>query len=84
MKVDLGTEKVILVALAKLFTEQSAYLQGELKQQTKMRFNIAVSSVDSFINQIESNLSDDDKKTLEIITDALHEGMKGLREDLTK
>lgn len=64
MKIDSGTEKVILVALAKLFSEQSTYIIGELKQQTKMRFNIAVSSVDSFINQIESNLSEDDKKTL--------------------
>lgn len=82
MKADLGSEKVILVALAKLFSEQSTYIQGELKQQTKMRFSIAVNAVDSFINQIETNLSDFDKQTLEIITDALHEGMTGLRKDL--
>lgn len=81
---NLATEKVILVALAKLFSEQSTYIQGELKQQIKMRFHIAVNGVDSFINEIESKLSEHDAETLRIITDALHEGMTGLRADLNK
>lgn len=80
----IANEKVILVALAKLFSEQSTYVIGELKQQTKMRFGIAVNAVDSFVNQIEGNLSEYDKMTLELITDALHEGMAGLRKDLNE
>lgn len=80
---DIATEKVILVALAKLFSEQSVFVIGELKQQTKMRFNIAVSAVDSFIKQVEGNLSDEDKQTLIEITDALHDGMSKLRNELT-
>lgn len=81
-RIRIEDEKIILVALAKLFSEQSTYVIGELKQQQKFRFKVAVSAVDAFVNEIESKLSETSMKTLELITDALHGGMTGLRNDL--
>ena len=48
-KEQLQIESLILVAIAKLFNEQSTYLIGELKNQTKMNFNIAVSAANNFV-----------------------------------
>jgi hypothetical protein len=81
-RLNIEHEKVILIALAKLFSDQSAYVIGELKQQEKMRFNIAVNAVDSFINEIESKLSDHAASTLEILTASLNDGMTNLRNEL--
>lgn len=81
-KLDIEKEKVILIGIAKLFSDQSAYIIGELKQQEKMRFNIAVNAVDSFINEIEGKLSDNAKTTLEIITDSLNDGLTNFRIEL--
>lgn len=81
-KLDIKTEKILLLALAKMWTEQSTYIQGELKQQVKFRFSVAQNGIDSFINEIESKMSDELKEDLQAITDCLHEGMTGLRKDL--
>lgn len=83
-KLDIEKEKVILIGIAKLFSDQSAYIIGELKQQEKMRFNIAVNAVDSFINEIEGKLSDNAKTTLEIITDSLNDGLTNFRKELNE
>lgn len=83
-KLDIEKEKVILIGIAKLFSEQSAYIIGELKQQEKIRFNIAVNAVDSFINEIECKLSDNAKTTLEIITDSLNDGLTNFRKELNE
>ncbi len=83
-KLNLQHEKVILIATAKLFSDQSAYVIGELKQQEKFNFKVAVSAVDSFIKEIEAKLSPDALSTLEILTESLNDGMTQLRKDLTE
>lgn len=83
-KLNIEHEKVILIGIAKLFSDQSAYIIGELKQQEKMRFNIAVNAVDSFINEIDGKLSDNAKNTLEIISDALNDGLTNFRKELNE
>lgn len=81
-KLNIQTEKILLLAVAKMWSEQSTYLQGELKQQLKFRYSVAQNGIDSFINEIESKMSDELKEDLQAITDCLHEGMTGLRKDL--
>ena len=73
---------LILIGVAKMFTEQATFLTGELKRDTKYRFNLAVTASESLVSQIEKDLSDYNKKTLEILTDSLHDGIKDLRKEL--
>ncbi len=84
IKLPVNQEKVILVELAKLLTEQSTYLLGELKQRPKMRYSNMVTATDAFVKEIEDSLSTDDKDHLQAITDALHDGMTDLRTDLKR
>ena len=72
-------DKQLLVALAKLFSDQSTRVIGELKQQQKMRFSIAVNSIDSFINEVESKMNDEDKEDMQQLTDALNEFISDVR-----
>lgn len=81
-KLPVAQEQVILVALAKFLGEQATYLLGELKHRPKMKFKDMLISNDAFVKEIEGGLSDEHKADLEAITDALHEGMAGLRKDL--
>lgn len=80
---ELQTEKLLLLGVAKLYSEQSTFLLGELKQQVKMRFNIANNSIDAFINEIEKGLNEYDRETLALLTEALNDGMTNLRKQLT-
>lgn len=79
---ELQMEKLLLLGIAKLYSEQSTYLLGELKQQEKMRFHIANNAIDSFINEIDRNLDAFDFETLELLTEALNNGMANLRKEL--
>jgi len=72
-------DKQLLVALFKLSSDQSTRVIGELKQQQKMRFNIAVNSIDSFIHEVESKMTDEDKKDMQELTDALNEFIADVR-----
>ena len=78
----LDTEKIILVAIGKLYNEQSTYLIGELKQQAKMNFNISVNAINTFVTEIEGKLDPHSKKTLELIVDAMHDGISNLKKDI--
>lgn len=73
---------LILIAIGKLFSEQSTFLINELKQEKKQRFNLAVKSVDLFIKEIESGLCDHNAETLQILTDSLNDGISDLRKQL--
>lgn len=66
-------DKQLLVALAKLFSDQSTRVIGELKQQQKMRFSIAVNAIDSFVAEVESKMNDTDKEDMQQLTDALND-----------
>jgi polyhydroxyalkanoate synthesis regulator phasin len=77
---NLIKDKQLLVALAKLFSDQSTRVIGELKQQQKLRFNIACNSIDSFVSEVESKMSDTDKEDMQELTDALNEFIADVRE----
>jgi len=76
---SIARDKQLLVALAKVWSDQSTRVLGELKQQQKMRFNIAVNSIDSFINEIESKMNPTDKQDLQELTDALNDFLQDVR-----
>lgn len=72
-------DKQLLVALAKLFSDQSTRVIGELKQQQKLRFNIACNSIDSFVSEVESKMNEQDKEDMQQLTDALNEFIGDVR-----
>ena len=80
----LQLEKLLLLGIAKLYSEQSTYLIGELKQQVKMRFSIANNGIDAFISEVEKGLNEYDFETLSLLTDTLNDGMATLRNELMK
>lgn len=75
-------ESLILVAIGKLYSEQSTYLINELKQQSKMEFNNSVKSVNTFVAGIEKRLNKEDNDLLQELTDAMHNGLTDLRKVL--
>lgn len=72
-------DKQLLVALFKLCSDQSTRVIGELKQQQKMRFNIAVNAIDSFVNEVEGKMNEQDKEDMQQLTDALNEFIGDVR-----
>ena len=75
-------ESLLLVGIGRLFNEQSTYLIGELKQQTKMDFNNSVNAVNTFVKGIERMLTKEDNEFLEVLTDAMNDGLFDLRKTL--
>lgn len=75
---------LINLAVLKLFSDQSAYLIGELNKEKKHWFNTTVRAADNFIKEVESGLSDHNKETLQILTDSLNNGIADLKNDLLK
>ncbi|MCE2706935.1 MAG: hypothetical protein LW807_07655 [Proteobacteria bacterium] len=80
----LQIESLILVALAKHFNSQGTYLIGELKQQTKMNFNVAMSATNNFVNGIEKGLLPDEKKFLDDLVGVMDDALFEMRKDLDK
>lgn len=66
------TETFILVALMKAATEQSTMLQKELKFQQKYRFKLATDAIDSFLKEIETQLSPEHFEQIEKVGDLYH------------
>ena len=83
-KYKLQIESLILVALAKHFNSQGTYLIGELKQQTKMNFNVAMSATNNFVNGIEKGLLPDEKKFLVDLVGVMDDALFEMRKDLDK
>ncbi len=77
-------EKQLLVALFKLCSDQSTRVIGELKQQQKMRFNIAVNAIDSFVSEVESKMNEQDKEDMQQLTDALNEFIGDVRNQFSE
>jgi hypothetical protein len=73
---------LILLGIAKLLSEQSTFLIGEFKRETKQQFNLTIKQVDQLIKSIESGLNDHNRETLQILTDALNDGVADLRKNL--
>ncbi len=78
----LQIESLILVALAKNFNSQGTYLIGELKQQTKMNFNIAMNATNNFVNSIESRLDENEVKFLNELIGVMDDALCEMRKDL--
>lgn len=76
---SIARDKQLLVALFKLCSDQSTRVIGELKQQQKMRFNIAVNAIDSFISEVESKMNEQNKEDMQELTDALNEFIGDVR-----
>lgn len=70
---------LLLIGIAKLFSEQSTRLIGELNQEKKQWFNNSVKAVDNFMRLIENDLNDHNKKTLLVLTESLNDGIQDLR-----
>lgn len=72
-------DKQLLVALFKVCSDQSTRVIGELKQQQKMRFNIACNAMDSFVNEVESKMNEVDKEDMQQLADALNDFIGDVR-----
>jgi len=73
---------LLLLGTAKLFSEQSTFLIGELSHEKKQWFNNSVKAIDNFMRLIEKDLSDHNKQTLLILIESLNNGMHTLRNEL--
>ena len=81
---SIARDKQLLVALAKLFSDQSTRVIGELKQHQKMRFSIAVNAIDSFVSEVESKMNEQDKEDMQQLTDALNEFISDVRKQFSE
>lgn len=79
---ELATERLIMAALMKAFTEQSTYMIGELKMDMKQTFNNLVKRTDEFVAMIEKNLTPVQKQYLEQVTDIYHNMNLEVRKNL--
>lgn len=74
-----ATETAILIAVAKLYSEQSTMLTGHLKQRKKQLFNQSVETIDKFVKEVEAMLKPDEIALITNITDGFHEALQELR-----
>lgn len=65
-------ESLILIALAKAFSEQATILTGTHKHKVKQTFNSAITQTDLFIKTIEDTMNEDQKEYLSSIGDIYH------------
>jgi hypothetical protein len=79
---EIQLETLILVAVGKLYSEQSTYLIKEYKQKTKFNFNVSVSGIDGFIKGIEANLTESEKAFLQELTDCMLNGLTDMKKEL--
>ncbi len=76
---EIARETAILIAVGKLYSEQSAMLIGELRQRKKQLFNHSVQAIDLFVKEVESMLKEDERVLITNITDGFHEALHTLR-----
>lgn len=78
-------ESLIILSLAKVFSEQSVYLTNELGDaKQKHHFKQAVKYVDSFILSVEKRLKEDEVDFLQNITDCQTNALHDMRIELKK
>ena len=77
-------DKLILVAVGKLFSDQACYLLDKFNQRAKFDFKLAINSVDRFTNDIEAKLSNEDKELMQVITDTFNNALAEMRAETKK
>lgn len=70
---------VILIAVAKMLSEQSTTLTGELKQKKKQIFNQMVMECDRFVLEVEKMLTEEEIQMIQNITDRFHTSLQEIR-----
>lgn len=70
---------VILIAIGKVYSEQSAMLIGALKYKQKLVFNDSVKAIDLFVKNIESLLQPEEIEMIQGITDTMHTALNEVR-----
>lgn len=81
---ELRTETLILIALAKAFSEQSTALTGTLRHKVNQTFNSSVKQVDLFIKTIEEKLQPGEQEYIQGITDIYHNMNLEIRKEAKK
>jgi hypothetical protein len=76
--------KLMFVAVCKLLSDQSTYLQNELKYDLKRDFNNIVRRTDELVYKIESGLSAESVNTLQEVVDELNNAMGDLRNQINE
>lgn len=79
---DFEINKLIIVAVGKLFSDQSTYMLNEMKHRAKFDFNVAIKSVDRFTKEIENKLSTEDNEKLQTLTDVLNDALAEMRKQI--
>lgn len=83
-KEQLSTERIIMVALMKAFSEQSTFMIGEFKMELKQSLNNLIKRTDEFVYGIEQHLTENQKEYLQSITDIYHNMNLEIRSNLNK
>jgi len=78
-KEQLSYERIYLIAVAKLLSDQSTHLQAELRHDLKHDFNCMTRATDHFIKRCEALLSPENIENLQQITDSLNNKMTEIR-----
>lgn len=81
-KQEFEINKLIIVAVGKLFSDQSTYMLNVMKHRAKFDFNVAINSVDRFTKEIENKLSPEDNEKLQTLTDALNDALAEMRKQI--
>jgi len=81
---QLSYERIYLIAVAKLLSDQSTYLQGELHYSIKHDFNCMTRATDNFIKRCEGMMSPENCATLQQITDELNNKMTEIRKEIAE
>lgn len=78
-------EALILVSIAKVYSEQSTLLTNELGDtEQRDRFKQSVKYIDKFIKSIEKRLKPDEVEFLQGVTDAQLNALADMRKELHK
>ncbi len=81
---QLTQHKLVFIATIKLMSDQSAYLQGELKQTLKRDFNQLIKMADRLSADIEGLLEPESREDLQAVVDVLNNELCNLREQINK
>lgn len=78
-KEERAREIAILVAVGKLYSEQSAMLIGELKHKQNYHFNSSVREIDLFVKHMEGQFGPDITEMIQGIVDEFHFAFNEIR-----
>ena len=81
---QLTQHKLVFIATIKLMSDQSTYLQNELKYELKRDFNRLVKDADRLSAHIEGLLEPESREDLQAVVDVLNNELCNLREQINK